>query len=49
MNENRGDKERKKKKRGEEKRNDDYIPGASGHSAGRMRRVILPHPWSQVW
>jgi hypothetical protein len=50
MNEDRQDKEKKEEKERERKqRNDNYIPGVSGHGAGRMKRVILPRPWSQVW
>ena len=42
----------KNRKRRERKHRDetgDYIPGARGHGAERMRRAILPRPWSQVW
>jgi hypothetical protein len=39
----------REKKKKTETENGDYIPGARGHDAGRMRRVILPRPWSQVW
>ena len=49
MNENRRKKRMKEKKETIEQRRDGYIPGASGHGAGRMRRVILPGLWSQVW
>jgi hypothetical protein len=43
------DTQTKKQKENRRSEKHDYIPGARGHGAGRMRRVILPSLWSQVW